>query len=51
MCLLYVKEMAEEAEQQVLAPTTCLKVIGWKELSFLYNTKCYSEKVCSEKEI
>lgn len=45
MCLPYIKKMAEEA------PTTCLKVIGWKELSFLYNTKCYSEKVCSEKEI
>ena len=28
MCLPYIKKMAEEA------PTTCLKVIGWKELSF-----------------
>lgn len=34
MCPPYIKKMAEEAEQQVLAPTTCLKVIGWKELSF-----------------
>ena len=32
MCPPYIKKMAEEAEQQVLAPTTCLKVIGWKEL-------------------